>query len=89
MARQLHLPKILKTSTTTSAIHSAPSILDLLNCDHVTMLIPKMLISPVEDQLFNHPDPYDLKETERIDPALQERVVRSTTCVADYIVHQA
>ena len=37
--------------------------------------------------MFNHPDPYDLEETKRIDPALQERVARLTTRfhVADYI----
>jgi len=37
--------------------------------------------------LFNHPDPYDLEETEHIDPALQERVVCLTTHfdVANYI----
>ena len=70
---------------TTSTIHSAPSILDLLNSDHVD---PKDVdIAAVEDQLFNHPDPYDLEETECIDPALQERVFRSTTRfdIADYI----
>ena len=81
----VHLPKILKTSTTTSTIHSSPSILDLLNTNHVN---PKDVnIAAVEDQLFNHPDPYDLEETEHIDLALQERVVRSTTHfdVANYI----
>ena len=82
---RVHLPKILKTSTTTSTIHSAPGILDLLNSNHVD---PKDVdIAAVKDQLFNHPDPYDLQETERIDLALQERVIRSTTRfdVADYI----
>jgi hypothetical protein len=81
----VHLPKIPKTSTTTSTIHSALSILDLLNSDHID---PKDVdIASVEEQLFNHLDPYDLEETECIDPALQERVVHSTTHfdVADYI----
>jgi hypothetical protein len=74
---RVHLPKIPKTSVTTSTIHSAPSILDLLNSNHVD---PKDVdIAAVEDQLFNHPDPYDLEETERVDPALQERVFPSTT----------
>ncbi|KAF8239534.1 hypothetical protein L208DRAFT_1420684 [Tricholoma matsutake] len=82
---RVHLPKILKTSTTTSTIHSAPSILGLLNSDNVD---PKDVnIAAVEDQLFNHPDPYDLEETKRIDLALQEMVVCSTTRfdVANYI----
>ena len=63
-----------------------PSILPpVSSTDHVDA--KDVNIAAVEDQLFNHPDPYDLEETEHIDPALQERVVRSTTCfdVADYI----
>ena len=36
-------------------------------------------IAVMEEQLFNNPDPYDLAETERIDPALQERTTRSST----------
>ena len=81
----VHMPKIPKTPTTTSTIHSAPSILDLVNSNHID---PNDVdIAAVEDQLFNHPDPYDLEETERVDPALQERIVRSTTRfdIADYI----
>ena len=73
----VHLPRIPKTSVTTSTIHLAPSILNLLNSNHID---PKDVdIAAVEDQLFNHPDPYDLEETERVDLALQERVVCSTT----------
>jgi hypothetical protein len=36
-------------------------------------------IAGKEQQLLNHPDPFDLEETERVDEALQVTVVRSSS----------
>lgn len=36
-------------------------------------------MAALEEQLFNHPDPYDLEETYCVVPALQAKVTRSTT----------
>jgi len=51
--------------------------MDLVNADNIE---PKDVdIAVMEEQLFNNPDPYDLAETEHIDPALQEHTTRSST----------
>ena len=60
--------------------------MDLLNTEHINP--SDVDIEAMESQLFNHPDPYDLGETDRIDPELQEKtIVRSSVCfeIADYI----
>ena len=84
---RVHLPTI-PTSVTTSApiVYSAPTILDLLNTENVEP--SDVDIAAIEDRLFNHPDPYDLDETERVDEALQvQTVVRSSTRldISDYV----
>ncbi len=51
--------------------------MDLLNAENVE---PQSEDSAaMEEFWFNNPDPYDLAETERIDPALQETVIQSST----------
>ncbi|KAF8814243.1 hypothetical protein BYT27DRAFT_7082634, partial [Phlegmacium glaucopus] len=59
------LPTAQKSSsgtTATPAVLSAPTILDLLNTENVN---PKDVdTAALEEHLFNHPDPYDLEETE-------------------------
>jgi len=51
--------------------------MDLVNADNIE---PKDVdIAVMEEQLFNNADPYDLVETEHIDPALQERTMCSST----------
>ena len=72
----VHLPSPAITSTTVPAIHSIPSILDLLNAENIS---PNDInIASLEEELFINPDPYDLEETERVDPALQlKTVIRS------------
>lgn len=73
----VHLPSAPTSSPTAApAVHSAPTLLDLLNTGNVE---PRDVdIAALEEQLFNHPDPYDLEETDRVDPALQVQVVRSS-----------
>lgn len=73
----VHLSTV-DSSSLSPAVHSAPSLMDLINENN---LEPNDIdITMMEEQLFNHPDPYDLAETERIDPALQEITIRSSTC---------
>ena len=82
---RVHLPTIPTSVNTTSApvIYSAPTILDLLNTENVEP--SDVDIAAIENHLFN--TPYDLDETERVDEALQVRVVRSSTRlnIADYV----
>ena len=49
--------------------------MDLLNAKNVDPQDSAVM----EEVWFNNPDPYNLAETECIDPALQETVIRSLT----------
>ncbi|KAF8871936.1 hypothetical protein CPB84DRAFT_1753800 [Gymnopilus junonius] len=72
---RVHLSAV-SSSTKNPAVRSAPSLMDLVNADNVE---PRDVdVAALEEQLFNHPDPYDLAETERIDLALQEVTIRSS-----------
>ena len=59
--------------------------MDLLNSDNIEPA--NVDISEQEQQLFNHPDPYDLEETEHVDDALRPTIVRSSFSfdIAQYI----
>jgi hypothetical protein len=59
--------------------------MDLLNAENVDPT--DVDTAAIEDRLFNHPDPYDLDETDRVDEALQANVTRSSTRldIADYV----
>ena len=59
--------------------------MDLLNTENVNPT--DVDIESIEDHLFNHPDPYDLDETDRVDEALQMSVSCSSTRldIADYV----
>ncbi|KIM40876.1 hypothetical protein M413DRAFT_445654 [Hebeloma cylindrosporum] len=59
--------------------------MDLLNADNIEPA--DVDIAGQEQQLFDHPDPYDLEETERVDEALRPTTVRSSSCfeIAEYI----
>ena len=61
--------------------------MDLLNTENVEP--NEVNTAAMEDLLFNHPDPYDLDETDspRVDAALSQTVVRSCVRfdIADYI----
>jgi hypothetical protein len=50
--------------------------MDLLNADNIEPA--DVDIAGQEQQLFNHPDPYDLEETERVDEALRPTIIRSS-----------
>ena len=79
----VHLSKIAPSSSSAPAIHSAPSLMDLLNSDNVK---PQDTVA-MEELWFNNPDPYDLAETDRIHPDLQENTIRSLTRfdIANYV----
>ena len=51
-----------------SPVHSAPTLMDLINADNVEL--HDVDVATLEEQWFNNPDPYDLTETERVDEAL-------------------
>ena len=72
---RVHLSNIRSNSSSTPAMYSAPSLMDLLNAENVDPQDSTVM----EEVWFNNPDPYDLAETERIDPALQETVIQSLT----------
>jgi hypothetical protein len=82
---RVHLSNITSNSSSesTPAIYSAPSLMDFLNTENVNPHDSAAL----EEVWFNNPDPYDLAETERIDPDLQETVIRSSTRfdIANYV----
>ena len=80
----VHLSKVTSpSSSSTPAVYSAPSLMDLVNTDNVE---PQDTLA-MEEFWFNNQDPYDLNETDRIDPVLQENVTRSSTQfdVANYV----
>ena len=75
---RVHLSNITSNSSSSStpAIYSALSLMDLLNAENVDPQDSALM----EEVWFNNLDPYDLAETERTDPALQETVIqRSST----------
>jgi hypothetical protein len=72
---RVHLSKVTPSSSSAPAIHSAPLLMDLLNTDNVE----PQDTAAIEELWFNNPDPYDLAETDRIDPDLQETIIRSST----------
>lgn len=81
---RVHLSTI-EESTAQPLVHSAPSLVDLLNAENVE---PQDVdTNLIEEHLFNHPDPYDLAEVERVDDALQQVVFRSSSRfdIADFI----
>ncbi|KAF8149065.1 hypothetical protein B0H34DRAFT_802591 [Crassisporium funariophilum] len=61
------------TSSTNPHVRSAPSLMDLVNADDIEPA--SVDIAAEEQQLFNHPDPYDLAETDRVDGALMPTMV--------------
>ena len=73
----VHLSKVTPASSTL-AIYSAPSLVDLLNTDSIKPQEPQD-IEAMEELWFNNPDPYDLAEIDCLDPDLQATVVWSST----------
>jgi hypothetical protein len=84
---RVHLSKPGSSSRTSSApaTHSAPTLMDLVNADNIEP--QEVDMSALEEQWFNHPDPYDLSETERVDEELQATIIRTSQRfdVADYV----
>ena len=80
---RVHLSKVAPSSSSAPAIHSAPSLMDLLNSDNVE----PQDTAAMEELWFNNPDPYDLAEADRIHPDLQEITIRSFTRfdIANYV----
>jgi hypothetical protein len=76
---RVHLSNVTSSLTPTPAVYSAPSLMDLLNADNVEPQSEFVDTEAMEEFWFNNPDPYDLSETDRIDPNLQEAVTRSST----------
>jgi len=83
---RVHLSTIDLSTTNTPATFSAPSLMDLVNAKNVD---PKDIdTAQWEEYLFNHPDPYDLDEVDRVDKVLQAPpVVRSSQRfdISDYV----
>ena len=75
----VHLSKVTPSSSSTPAIHSAPSLMDLLNTENVTVEPQDLDTAAMEQLWFDNPDPYDLAETDRVDSNLQEMIIRSST----------
>jgi hypothetical protein len=85
---RVHLTPVIQPDQPSAnpTVRSAPSLLDLLNTDNIEPA--DIDIAGQEQQLFNHPDPYDLEETERVDEALTgPTIVRSSNSfdIAQYI----
>ena len=85
---RVHLTPVIQPDQPSAnpTVRSAPSLLDLLNTDNIEPA--DIDIAGQEQQLFNHPDPYDLEETERVDKALTgPTIVRSSNSfdIAQYI----
>lgn len=79
----VHLSKVTPSLSSTPAIYSAPSLIDLLNADNVE----PQDTAAMEELWFNNPDPYDLTEMDHIDSILQETVNWSSTQfdIANYV----
>ena len=72
----IHLTPVTQTASPMPTVLSAPSLMDLLNADNIEPA--DVDIAGQEQQLFNHPDLYDLEETERVDEALRPTIIRSS-----------
>ena len=84
----VHLTPVIQPDQPSAnpTICSAPSLMDLLNTDNIKLA--DIDIAGQEQQLFNHPDPYDLEEMEHINKALTgPTIVRSSNSfdIAQYI----
>jgi hypothetical protein len=84
----VHVPEASQTPTATSAVRSAPTLLDLLHDTNMDMAAPTTTADheALEELWFNPTDPYDLEEADRC--ALDvPAVVRSTERfkIADYV----
>ncbi|KAL0068891.1 hypothetical protein AAF712_003884 [Marasmius tenuissimus] len=92
---RVELSRVVEGAGNSAHIHSAPSLMDLINTDNVEPQVPTdtAAVEALEQTWFNHPDPYDLDETDRIDSALQQQtaaiptITRSsiTFDVAEYV----
>ena len=83
----VHLSKVTSaSSSSTPAVYSAPSLMDLLNVDNVEPQ-ESLDTAAMEEFWFNNPDSYDLNETEWTNPVLQETVIQSSTQfdIANYV----
>ena len=84
---RVHLSKSGPSSHISSApaTHSAPTLMDLVHADNVEPQDAD--ISVLEEQWFNHPDLYDLSETEHVDEELQATMIQTSQHfdVADYM----
>ena len=68
---RIHLLSVSQSKSAPPAVHSAPLLMDLLNTDNINP--SEVNTSAIEEQLFNHPDPYNLDETDsmRVNVSLQ------------------
>ena len=75
---QVHLSKSGASSHMPSApaTHSTPTLMGLVNAGNVEP--QEVDISVLEEQWFNHPDLYDLLETEHMDEELQAMIIQSS-----------
>ena len=72
----IHLTPVTQKASPMPTVLLAPSLMDLLNADNIEPA--DVDIAGQEQQLFNHPDLYDLEETEHVDEALQPTIIRSS-----------
>ena len=83
----IHLTPVIQPDNTSATpnFFSAPLLMDLLNAENIEPA--DVDITGQEQQLFNHPDPYDLEEAEPVDEALRPTVIRSSFSfnIAKYI----
>ncbi|KAF7344297.1 Zinc finger bed domain-containing protein 1-like [Mycena venus] len=81
------LDEVISPSGTTQ-LRSAPSLMDLINEENISpSTVDK---DALEELLFNHPDPYDLAESDRLDfgpavPVLPAKDSRVTKVSADMV----
>ena len=81
----VHLSNVTPASST-PAIYSAPSLMDLLNTNSIEPQEPQDM-EAMEELWFNNTDPYDLAEIDCLNPDLQETVIQSSTQfkIANYV----
>ncbi|KAJ6557422.1 hypothetical protein B0H10DRAFT_1967323 [Mycena sp. CBHHK59/15] len=80
------LSEVLAPTAGTTLTKSAPSLMDLIH--EVNVSPSEIDKDALEELLFQHPDPYDLAETERVDLSdPRPAMARSSTvfAVADYV----
>ncbi|KAJ6568148.1 hypothetical protein B0H10DRAFT_2238285 [Mycena sp. CBHHK59/15] len=80
------LSEVLAPTAGTTLTKSAPSLMDLIH--EVNVSPSEIDKEALEELLFQHPDPYDLAETERVDLSdPRPAMARSSTvfAVADYV----